>query len=78
MPFGSGEIKRKAGRGFSLRVEASAGEKTAEKTTAVEIDVGGRLQWAAAASSIWAQWTLWIRIDIRVSLRREEEMKERG
>jgi hypothetical protein len=39
-------------------VEASAGEKTAEKTTAVEIDVGGRLQWAAAASSVWAQWTL--------------------
>jgi hypothetical protein len=23
-------------------------------------------------------WTLWIRIDTRVSLRREEEMKERG
>jgi hypothetical protein len=44
-------------------MEALAGERVTEKTTAAEIDVGGRLQWAAAASSVWAQWTLWIRMD---------------
>jgi hypothetical protein len=49
-----------------------------EETTTAEIDVGDLLQWAAAASSIWAQWTLWIRMDTRVSLMRKEEMKERG
>jgi hypothetical protein len=53
--YGLGELKRKAGRSFSLHVEASASEGAAEKTTAAEIDAGGRLQRAAAASSIKVQ-----------------------
>jgi hypothetical protein len=77
-PCDSVQKKRRAGKSFSLHVGASAGEETAKKTTTAEIDVSGRLQWAAAVSSIWEQWTLWIRIDTRVSLRREEKMKERG
>jgi hypothetical protein len=77
-PCGSVQKKKRAGKSFSLHVGASAGEETSKKTTTVEIDVGGRLQWAAVVSSIWAQWTLWIRIDTRVSLRRKEEVKERG
>jgi hypothetical protein len=52
-PCGSVQKKKRAGKSFSLHVGASAGEETTKKTTAAEIDVGGRFQWAAAASSVW-------------------------
>jgi hypothetical protein len=53
-PCGSVQKKKRAGKSFSLHVGASAGEETTKKTTATEIDVGGRLQWAAVVRSIWA------------------------
>jgi hypothetical protein len=51
--YGSVEKEKRAGRSFSLHVGASASEETAKKTTAVEIDVSGRFQRAAATSSVW-------------------------
>jgi hypothetical protein len=51
--YGSVGKEKRAGRSFSLHVEASASEEMAKRTTAAEIDVGGRFQRAAAASSVW-------------------------
>jgi hypothetical protein len=42
-------MKRRAGDGFLQHVGASVGEETMKETTAAEINVGGRLQWVAAA-----------------------------
>jgi hypothetical protein len=42
--YGSRELKRKAGKSFSLHVEASAGEGAAGKTTVAEI----RRRWPAS------------------------------
>jgi hypothetical protein len=42
-------MKMRAGDGFSQHVGASVGEKTMKETTVAEINVGGRLQWVAAA-----------------------------
>jgi hypothetical protein len=52
--------------------------RTARELMVVEIGAGGRTSTGGDGELDWGARTLRIRMDTRVSLRREEEVKERG